>query len=329
MKALLLFVVVVVGIDQGLGIVLDTLYRRTNSGELGGQINLALQQNSDILVLGNSRAAEHVSPSILRARLSASVFNAGAAGQDFLYAIMLLDLWTRSHHPPEAIILNLDPQSLSRSVEELQRTGVFSAYFDESQKVKRILLMRSRYARVKYWSYSYRFNGKVLAILKNLFARRDPAFDGYSPMQGSLEANSDPRAAVTGREPREFPAWDLKLEYLEELAQYCRKNGTRLFLITAPVFTPDPIRNAWSARMSRFVTAYPGVEFLDLSERTHPELFAGQSQLYHDNMHLNARGAEIFSTLLAGEIAERMGHGRGVTSGTSLVVRERQTLAGP
>jgi hypothetical protein len=94
---------------------------------------------------------------------------------------------------------------------------------------------------------------------------------------------------------------------LRDLTQYCRENGTRLFLIIAPVFAPDPIRAAWSVRMSRLATSFPGLELLDLSERTHPELFAGQGQLYHDNLHLNAKGAEIFSTLLANEIAMRMG----------------------
>src|SRR5262245_32663312 len=102
---------------------------------------------------------------------------------------------------------------------------------DESETVQRILLMGSHYARLKYLSYSYRFNGKVLPIIKNLVVRPDSAFDGYTPTQGALDVSSDPGLAVTGRETGEFPDWDLKLKYLKELAQYCRKNGTRLFLI--------------------------------------------------------------------------------------------------
>jgi hypothetical protein len=306
-KALILFVAVLVGLDQALGMVLDVLYRRTTAGGSGGQINLALRQSPEILVLGNSRASAHISPSVLRSRLSASVFNAGTPGQDFLYAVMLLDLWTRSHHPPAAIILNMDPRSLSRSEEELQRAGVFSAYFGDSQTVRRIMLMRGSFAHLKYLSYSYRFNGKVLPIIKNLVVKPDPAFDGYSPTADSPDVRSDPIAASAGREVAEFPDWEVKLEYLRDLTQYCRENGTRLFLIIAPVFAPDPIRAAWSVRMSRLATSFPGLELLDLSERTHPELFAGQGQLYHDNLHLNAKGAEIFSTLLANEIAMRMG----------------------
>jgi hypothetical protein len=192
---------------------------------------------------------------------------------------------------------------------------VFSAYFGESRTVRRILLTRDSYARLKYLSYSYRFNGKVLPIIKNFIAPANTAFDGYVGTEGSLDGDSDTAAMAVGLESGEFPDWDLKLEYLKELTQYCKQNGTRLFLIAAPVFTPDPIRSVWSARLSRLVASYPGVEFLDLSERTHPELFAGRPQLYHDNLHLNARGAEVFSTLLANEVAERMGKLRASPAG--------------
>jgi len=306
-RAFIIFVVFIVALDQAVGAALDGLYRRTTSGELGGLINLALKQSPDILVLGNSRARHHIAPSILGPRLSASVFNAGADGHDFLYAIMLLDLWTRSHRPPGAIILNMDPRSLSRSEEELQRTSVFSAYFGESRTVQRVLLIRDHYARLKYLSSSYRFNGKVLPIIKNLIVQPDPAFDGYVGATDSMDVRADPIIAAVGQEVGQAAEWDVKLEYLKELAKYCRENGTRLFLVAGPVFTPDPVRSVWSARMSELITSFPGVEFLDLSERTHPELFAAQAQLYHDNLHLNARGAEIFSTLLASQIAERIG----------------------
>jgi hypothetical protein len=321
MRGFLLFLVLVIGFDQALGAGLDRLYRRTTSGEFGGLINYALKQDPEVLVLGSSRAQHHVSPSILQARLSATVFNAGVNGQDFLYAVMLLDLWTRSHRPPAAIILHMDPQSLSRSEEEIERTSVFSAYFGESQIVRRILLMRGNYARVKYLSYSYRFNGKVFPIIKNLVVRPDPTFDGYVGLAGSLAGGSDSSAASGGAEIGALPYWDLKLEYLGEMAQYCRNTGTRLFLFTSPVFKSDPARSVWSARLSQLVASYPGVEFLDLSERTHPELFAGQFQLYFDNTHLNARGAEIFSTLLGDEIAARMGKSRASRAGRTAPAR--------
>lgn len=96
MKRLFYFAILVIGLDRVIGFSLDRLYLRTESGESGGLINHALRQNPDILVLGSSRAKYHVSPDVLADKLSVSAYNAGIGGQDFLYAVMLLDLWGRS-----------------------------------------------------------------------------------------------------------------------------------------------------------------------------------------------------------------------------------------
>jgi hypothetical protein len=323
-RKLVLFAALVIGIDQVSGYGLDSLYRRTTSGEVGGGlINLALVQDPDILVLGSSRAQHHISPAILRDDLSMTVFNAGVNGQDFLYAVMLLDLWTRSHRPPAAIVVNMDSRSLLKSGEELDRASVFGPYFDDSRTVQQILLMRGRYARLKYLSYAYRFNGKVLPILKNLVIRPAPGFDGYLPLGGSLAGMRLPaNGADEGQEARDAGIdgteksrtfWDFKLGHLEEIATYCRKNGTRLFLVTGPVLKSNPEWAAAAQQLSSLPSRYPGVEFLDLSERTHPEAFAGQPQLYADNTHLNARGAAVFSHLLADEIAGRMRGAKALT----------------
>src|SRR3954468_21880212 len=99
-RGFVVFVLLTVALDQVIGAGLERAYRRTLTDERVGLINYALTQSPDVFVLGSSRAEEHVVPSILRSRLGASVFNAGIHGQDFLYAIMLLDLWTPSHRPP-------------------------------------------------------------------------------------------------------------------------------------------------------------------------------------------------------------------------------------
>ncbi len=308
MKRFLLFAILIVALDQTIGFVLKRLYLRTTSGEAGGLINCALRRDPDVLVLGSSRAKHHVSPAILRARLSASVFNAGINGHDFLYAIMLLDLWTRSHAPPKAILLHIDPQSLSRSENELERSSVFSAYFGESERVRSILLMRGKYEWLKYLSSSYRFNGKVLPIIKNLASRPDEAFDGYIGLEGSLEPGSTPDTDLGNGSNRDsVPFWDLKLSYLDELARYCKANGSRLMLFHSPMFQEDAAAlAAWSTRLSVLHMSREGVEFLDLSERTR-ELVTGRPDLFKDFSHLNSKGAERFSTLLADEIAARIG----------------------
>ncbi len=303
-----LIVVLVIGLDQSVGFLLNRLYLHTTSGDNGGIINGVLRRNTDVLVLGSSRARHHVIPVILRERLSATVFNAGIDGHGFLYAVMLLDIWTRSHPPPKAILLHVDPTSLSYSEEELEKAHIFSAYFSESERVRNILLMRGKYEWLKYLSYSYRFNGKVLPTLKNMAVPPDDAFDGYIGLQGSLESGSIPAThpAETSNGDSAF-FWDLKLSYLADLARYCKTNGTRLILFHSPSLGEDPAALVrWTERLTSLGLLYEGVEFIDLAAPTR-QLFEGRPELFKDGTHLNSRGAEIFSTLLADEVASRLG----------------------
>jgi len=211
---------------------------------------------------------------------------------------MLFDLWQRSNAPPKAIVLNIDPDSFEKSDDELQRTGVFSFYYDKSPQVRRILNERSRFERVKFLSRAYRANGKVFAIGKNLFAHAAPDFDGFEPLSGCLS----PQTVGARREsiPTLTEFWSLKVECFKRLADYCEKHGTRLVLVQSPRYREDPhAHDAWVNVLSQFLAGYPDVEFVDLSTCAHPDVFRDKAELFKDGSHLNAHGAEIFSTMVA------------------------------
>src|ERR1041385_987796 len=116
----------IVIVDIALGASLGSLYRKTRTGETGGLIHAALSRDAQVLLLGSSRMRHHAMPAVLNRKLSLTAYNAGMDGQDFLYAVMLFDLWQRSNPPPSAIVLNIDPDSFEKSDEELQRAGIFS-----------------------------------------------------------------------------------------------------------------------------------------------------------------------------------------------------------
>lgn len=284
--------------DRSLGAGLDWLYRKTHTGESGGLINDALSRHAQVLLLGSSRMRHHAMPAVLNRKLSLTAFNAGMDGQDFLYAVMLFDLWQRSNSPPKAVMLNIDPDSFEKSDEELQRAGIFSFYYDDSPLVRQILNQRSQFERLKFLSRSYRANGKVFAILKNLFAHSAPDFDGFEPLSGCLS----PQTGGARREsiPTLAEFWSLKVKCFKRLADYCAQHGTRLVLVQSPRYREDPrAHDAWVNVLSQFLASYPDVEFVDLSTCAHPDVFRDKAELFKDGSHLNAHGAEIFSTMLA------------------------------
>ncbi len=304
MLALVLLVVV---LDRALGLGLGYLYKKTRTGEAGGFINAALSTKAQVLLLGSSRMRHHVDPAVLSRSLSLRVYNAGLDGQDFLYAAMLMDLWQRSNPPPRAIVLHVDWNTFLKDEDELKRTSVFSFYIGESHLVRNIIYERSALEPLKYLSCSFRANGKVLPIVKNLFASGQDPLDGFRPLSGTMRITT-PRQTATTPGPAVDPScfWDLKVQCFKQLAAYCRQNGTRLLLFHSPQLAEGRARHdAWVAALGVWLADYPDVDFIEISEFTRPDIFADRPELFVDSTHLNAKGAEIVSGLLAPELKAR------------------------
>lgn len=316
MRKLALFLALLVAADQVVGRGLDVLYGRCTTGEMGGLINDALRRQVDVLVLGSSRAQHHVVPSVLKKKLGLSAYNAGLDGQDLLYAFMLFDVWTAKHGAPKLVLLQVDPWSLRRSQTELQRADIFAPFVSRSAKVRAVLALRGRYEPLKLLSRSYRYNGKVLAIAKNALVRPNDAFDGYEGIPGAMTPGSAVPASEDALElaTRGEPFWDRKIALFGQLAAYCRQNGARLILFHSPRYSSDPARlRAWNEELAALLKGYPDVDYID-GETQFARAFTGRGALFHDTTHLNARGASLFTSLLADEVAARLKKARSVSS---------------
>ena len=309
-RRLLLFLVLLVVLDFVLGLTLARLYRHVHTGETGGQINEALEQQPQVLLLGSSRMKHHVMPEVLAKTLSLSAFNAGIDGHDFLYAAMLFELWKQTHPPPKLILLNVDADTFARRQDEIEKTKVFSFYYDRAPLVHEILSLRSPFESLKFLSYAYRANGQVFPILKNLAQHPAPGADGFEPLRGDLSKRAPGSLSAPVAAVPTYSYWDLKLRCFDGMVSYCRQHGVRLFLITTPRYGEDPSAHvAWTRQLSDYLRAYPEVEFVDVSTATFPGIFAGHPNLFSDRSHLNDKGARQFSELLAGALATRLAAG--------------------
>ena len=313
MKRVAFFLALTVILDAAIGAAFDRIYPLSLTGERGGLTNYALTKDADILVLGSSRAQYHIMPSVLQRRLSLRAYNAGLRGHDFLYAIMLYDLWKRAHPVPRAVLLHIDIESMLERQNEIASAQIFAPFLDQSKLVREVLYSDGPYKRFEYLSRAYRYNGKALAIAKNLFARQDPNSDGYIEATGELDPAAEAKvfnALDQEAQPLDYarrPYSQVKLRYLRELAADCVQRGSRLFLVHTPRFRQDlAAHRIWMERMRKVVAGLPGVEIIDISEATRPEIFLGKRELYSDVNHLKGPGAELLSTLLADELTRRL-----------------------
>jgi len=308
MKQIIVFVLLAVLLDRGLGSVLARIDRQSFTGDKGGLLNYALEQEPQILVLGSSRAQYHIMPSVLTKELGLTAYNAGLKGEDFLYAVMLYDLWKRDHPPPKILVLTIEIESLIPRETEVNTAQIVAPYLDESPLVREILYSGSPFKRFEYLSSTYRFNGVLLSLAKHAFRRPPPGYDGFPVTSGALDPASETGVLNaldqdrTAAEMAHVPFSPQKLRYLHALAEETARDGTRFFLVHTPVFRQDEAAHrVWVNKLQAALAEMSGVQFVDLCTTTHPELFT-RPELFLNLNHLNPAGAEILTALLAEEI---------------------------
>lgn len=309
MKRVLTFILLALVLDRGVGAILSRVQRRTMTGDRGRLVH-ALTRDAQILILGSSRAEYQIVPSILHQRLGLSVFNAGLKGQDFLCAVMLLDLWKTRHPFPRAIVLSMDVESMIERPTEVATAHMLAPYLDESKRVRDILYSDGPFKRWEYLSRAYRFNGDVFGLLNHAFQRPPPDFDGFATSPGALDPMTDKGVLnaldqdATAIRFAERPFSAQKIGYLRELASEVTAHGSQLVLIHTPLFRQDDrAHDIWVTRLKLLIGNFPAVTLVDLCTETRPTIFSNPG-LYRNLNHLNVQGAEILTGMLADEMTK-------------------------
>jgi hypothetical protein len=328
----------VAALDLGGGAVLKQMFLRTDSGERGGLSNFALKQDADVLILGSSRAEFQIMPAVIARRLSLRAFNAGLKGQDFLYSVALYDLWLHRHLPPRAVVLTVDVESFLHRPTEAAAAQVLAPYVGESDDLRSILESDGPQKRLELLFRTYRYNGKVLVIAKNLFTHTDPTFDGFMARYGTIPLIDEQRAQARNALDQEeapmtyaqAPFWDMKVQMLRELGARALQQHTLVLLVHAPLYHQDrAAHEIWIDRMKALVAVTPGIQFVDLCEVARPQSFPDERELFWDVNHLNVKGAEIFSGLLAGELQQRLAPPPAATETAPLSAAQRPATGSP
>ena len=145
---------------------------------------------------------------------------------------------------------------------------------------------------VKMCLQSYRYNSTLCDLLLNTVLRNRGRFskDGFMALQGEIETVEPKRTKVM---PLEVDP--IKVEYIRKMASE-RKQGCRMIFVLSPCYSyPHPEFVSTIERIAK----ENGVEFMNYSE---DKRFLGNGKLYSDGAHLNVKGAEMFSRILAGDI---------------------------
>jgi hypothetical protein len=239
---------------------------------------------SDIVLLGNSRAYRHFNSEFLARELGAPVANLSSPGASTLVSSVLLSDFIDIYGPPSVVVFEISGLTLGHErVADLRPLGHHAARMDA--------LLRDTHARLYYVtkiSHLFRFNSNFFlnAAHKVFF----PLPDLMS--QGEMTEPIGPDT-LANWEGDYFKLRSENAVALKSIIEITERRGIELRLVISPTFPSFAERNgieAWRDGISKEIGDIPIWDYGTLPELA-PEYFA-------DPVHLNARGVDKFMELL-------------------------------
>jgi hypothetical protein len=305
-----LFVIGLVVLDRAVGAGLDALFARTRTGEVSGAVNATLDhRDADVLLFGSSRAKQHFDPSVIRERTGLDAYNAAANGQGLPYALGIQALLEARGGKNRCHVLHVDIVDLIGP--KVSRAALLLPFSREVPEILAIQDSVDRWARLKSWSWLWRYNSVALSVLRNQFSREVvTTSDGFEPRKAIQAGFADPREFLGPPAADGRLVLDARTEpFLDEFVARSGAMGAGVMLVTSPLNRPgalvdgvlvDPVRvearawlEAWAAKN--------GVTYRSYDEERTPEL--RDPELFVDPAHMKAEGATILSARLADDLA--------------------------
>ncbi len=284
LKALAVLTLVLL-IDQGVGFVSRHIIRGLDDklSQIGSIQQALLHKQSDVLILGASCAKYHYNSQILADSLQMTVENTGVGGMKAEYSDLVLQSYLE-RCTPRCVVIDVYGQ-LDSGEGRLPRVRPFygvnqpvTSYYDNETDWQQ---------RLKLQSALYRYNGTLDLLLRHAFNEPNHSH-GFAGMEGEMSMKD---TVVVHR----FQPDATKERHLRHVVQLCRDHDVRLVLVLSPRREHDVDQEAW-------VCAFCREHNLQLINELHVAEYYTEERLFHDESHLNGRGATLFSQRVAHQL---------------------------
>ena len=256
---LLVLTVVIIVLDVTIGAGIRYLFYKQRSGKYFTTSHALKNSNEEIVIFGNSHAAQHFDAPLMKKELAKTVFNFGNQGQSLFYVYTLVKS-ILTYNKPGLIILNLDNNELQYDLNAYQRLSVFLPYYHINPVVDSAISMTGDNEKWKAWSSLYRYNSTLGYLLLNTYGH---AFNksmeslGYDPVIGNIcsavPGNDGGGEQAVSRKKIIDP---LKVEYLIKLINVIQANHIKLLVTTTPLVSDDTENGLYKEKMKEILTKF-------------------------------------------------------------------------
>lgn len=261
---------------------------------------------ADMLILGSSRAAFHISPYILDTTLRLNSYNLGMSAWRLDMQLTRFKLYLAHNPKPKYIIHNVDVYGF-RKRKDLIDYQQFLPYINEPLLQANFTGLKGNFSYVQRYIPLYKYANDYELIwegIKNYTHVFEPL---QTEKHKGFKANDLPWDNKFGAFKKKYPKGvkypiepDLQQAFFEYLA-FCRKQGIQVILVYAPeYYEVQPLyknKKAFVALCQKAQQQY-GCMFLDYTN----DSLCFKQNLFYNSQHLNKTGANLFSVKLAQDL---------------------------
>ena len=286
--------------------VVDKGLRKYQSGEYGIWNDIYSSKiNSDILIVGSSRALVNISSPILDSALHKTVYGIGVNGGNFSQTLVRLKVYLQHNKKPQTIICSLGMNDLDKG-EGLFNTEQYMPYLEDSLIRNSNQGYANSFMLADYYipAMKYRSDlGSLLTGIKLYFNSqvevREPRIKGYVAREIKWDTSFDDL-----RKSKKVFNIKFHKELLNDFKTFigiCKSNNIKLIFVFTPEYEKvQPYFKNWDFVMNFYksVAAKNDIPFLDYSNSE----FSKDTKYFYNSEHLNKTGSQLFSKKLADDL---------------------------
>ena len=265
--------------------------------------------NSDILIYGSSRAAEHYNPEIITKELNHSTYNFGMEGCDMLGEYFRhLEFLRNNTKLPKLIIFNLDTNIHTTNKKETKED--ISKIYREDQLLPYMFFNPKMYLNIKEshidgfnWASiyfpMYRYTGRK-GILFDILEKTEGRDRGFNPNNEVYDPNKKKHDINDVSGYNHFYLSKIRLSLLEKIIYFCKANNIEIVFVNSPSFYTykNYINYKEIIENNKKIANKHNIKYLDFSDFP----LNKDPKYFRNIMHLNEKGANVFSKMLCDSI---------------------------
>ncbi len=262
------------------------------------------QINSDVIIMGSSRAWRQVDPQIIDEKLDCNSYNLGIDGYHIPMQLTKYEIYLESNRLPERMIYIVDHFSFDKR-EDLFNKIQFAPYFNDTILTKRLKSYEGykwQHYNTPYFQYSGSKEVALAGLTESLGLKdfKSNKFKGFRSKDQSWENDFDVERELNPEGKRA----KVKAEVVNEFQLFLeeqKKLGVEVVVVYSPDYIgfQDYIINRDSVmQIYEGITQKLDIDFIDFS--TH--YLSQEKDYFYNPTHLNSKGAEIFTNELTSMI---------------------------